>query len=316
MVQASERTEGTTALARFVRRARLRRNWDLYLLLLLPAVYFALFHYGPIYGLQIAFKNFSASKGILESPQVGLKHFRTFFSSYYFPIMLRNTLSLSFGQLLFGFPAPLLLALAINEVTAPRFKRIVQTITYIPHFLSIAVVVAMLNAFLSPSTGIVNQLIVAMGGKSHYFVTDPKWFQPLYVISGVWQNMGWSSIVYLAALSSVDVELFEAAKIDGASRMQRIRYINLPYLLPTIVTLFILETGKVMNVGFEKVFLMQNELNLDTSEIIATYVYKKGILGAQYSLSTAVGLFNSVVNLVLVLVVNRISKKINDVSIW
>lgn len=303
-------------LTRFVRRARLRRNADLYLLLLLPAAYFVLFHYGPISGLLIAFKDYAASKGIWGSRFVGLKHFRNFFNSYYFPVMLKNTLSLSVGQLLFGFPAPLLLALSINEVNASRFKRTVQTITYIPHFLSIAVVVAMINAFLSPSSGIVNHLAVALGGKSHYYITDPRWFQPLYIITGIWQNMGWGSIVYLAALASIDVEMFEAARIDGASRMQRILYISLPYLLPTIVTLFILETGKVMNVGFEKVFLMQNDLNLDTSEIIATYVYKKGIIGAQYSLSTAVGLFNSLVNLALVLLVNGVSRKVNDISVW
>lgn len=302
--------------ARFVRRAHLRRNWDLYLLLLLPVAYFVIFHFAPIYGLQIAFKRYSAVKGILGSPWVGFMHFEDFFSSYYFPVILKNTLLISFGQIVFGFPVPLILALSINEIQRSGFKRTVQTITYLPHFLSIAVVVAMLKAFLAPSTGVVNQVAVMLGREPHYYMTDPAWFQPLYILSGIWQSMGWGSIVYLAALSGIDTSLYEAARIDGASRMQRIFYINLPHLMPTICTLFILETGKVMNLGFEKVFLMQNELNLDASEIIATYIYKKGILGAQYSFSTAVGLFNAVVNLALVLGVNRISKKVNDVSIW
>lgn len=303
-------------LRTFARKRNLYRNKDLYLLLLLPLVYFLIFHYGPIYGLQIAFKNFTPSKGIVGSRWVGFRHFENFFSSYYFPVMVRNTLSLSFGQLILGFPMPLMLALMVNEISNQRFKRTVQTITYLPHFLSIAVVVAMIKSFLSPSNGIINHLVVALGGEAHYYITDPKWFQPLYIISGIWQNTGWGSIVYLAALSSADASMFEAARIDGASRLQRIWYISLPYLLPTILTLLILETGKVMNVGFEKVFLMQNDLNIDTSEIISTYVYKKGILGAQYSMSTAVGLFNSLINLILVLVVNSISRKVNETSLW
>ena len=286
------------------------------MLLLLPAIYFAIFHLAPIYGLQIAFKRYTASGGIMGSVWVGFQHFQTFFSSYYFGVLIKNTLELSFGQLLFGFPAPLILALSINEVTNLRFKRSIQTITYLPHFLSVAVVVSMIKSFLSPSTGVINQLTQLLGGQAYYYMADPNWFKPLYIISGIWQNMGWGSIIYLAALSAVSVDMYEAAKIDGASRLQRIWYINLPHLLPTICTLFILETGKIMNLGFEKVFLMQNELNINASEIISTYIYKKGILGAQYSFSTAVGLFNSVINLILVLIVNRVSLKVNETSIW
>lgn len=304
------------ALSRFAQKARLRRNWDLYLLLLLPFLYFLIFHMFPIYGVQIAFKKYSAAKGIFGSRWVGFDHFENFFSSYYFSVVMKNTLLLSFGQLILGFPAPLLLALSINEVEHQGFKRTIQTVTYLPHFLSVAVVVAMLKSFLSPSVGAINQIIEMLGGESYYFMSDPAWFKPLYIISGIWQNMGWGSIVYLAALSSISVDIYEAARIDGASRMQRIIYINLPHLLPTICTLFILNTGKVMSLGFEKVFLMQNPLNIDTSEIISTYIYKKGILNAQYSFSTAVGLFNSVINLFLVLVVNGISRKINETSIW
>lgn len=304
------------ALSRFAQKARLRRNWDLYLLLLLPFLYFLIFHMFPIYGVQIAFKKYSAAKGIFGSRWVGFDHFENFFSSYYFSVVMKNTLLLSFGQLILGFPTPLLLALSINEVEHQGFKRTIQTVTYLPHFLSVAVVVAMLKSFLSPSVGAINQIIEMLGGESYYFMSDPAWFKPLYIISGIWQNMGWGSIVYLAALSSISVDIYEAARIDGASRMQRIIYINLPHLLPTICTLFILNTGKVMSLGFEKVFLMQNPLNIDTSEIISTYIYKKGILNAQYSFSTAVGLFNSVINLFLVLVVNGISRKINETSIW
>ncbi|HML46520.1 MAG TPA: ABC transporter permease subunit [Clostridia bacterium] len=278
--------------------------------------FFLIFHYGPMFGLQIAFKDFSFRKGIGGSAWVGFKHFRVLFNSYYFPVILRNTLGISLYQLAVGFPAPLLLALLLNEVSHSGVKRAMQTITYAPHFLSTTVVVSMVMAFLSPSTGIVNHLIVRLGGQAHYFMIDPKWFKSLYVISGIWQSMGWGSIIYLAALSGVDVQLYEAADMDGATRFQRIVHINLPCVLPTAILLLILDAGKMMNVGFEKVFLMQNDLTLDTSEIVATYVYRKGILGAQYSFSTAVGLFNSVINFALMLAVNQAAKRMSDVSIW
>jgi putative aldouronate transport system permease protein len=294
----------------------LSRNWDLYILILPALVYFILFYYVPIYGLQIAFKDFSVRRGIVFSPWVGFKHFKMFFSSYYFSLMIKNTLLISAYQLIFNFPAPLLLALSINEIGNRFFKKILQTITYAPHFLSIAVVISMLISFLDPESGIINHILVSFNGKPYNFITDPRWFKPLYVISGIWQHMGWGSIIYLAALSSIDPGLYEAAKIDGANRFQRILHINIPSLLPTVVVLFILETGRVMNIGFEKVFLMQNDLNLNASEVISTYIYRKGILGAQYSFSTAVGLFNSLINFFLLITVNKISKKISEVSLW
>jgi putative aldouronate transport system permease protein len=294
----------------------LQKNWDLYLLILPALVYFVLFYYVPIYGLQIAFKDFSARLGILGSPWVGLKHFKNFFSSYYFGLMLKNTLAISVLQLVFNFPAPLILALSINEIGNRFFKKTLQTITYAPHFLSIAVVISMLISFVDPESGIINQFLSVGGFRAKNFITDPLWFKPLYIISGIWQHIGWGSIIYLAALSSIDPGLYEAAKIDGANRFQRILYINLPSLIPTVVVLFILETGRVMNIGFEKIFLMQNDLNLDSSEVISTYVYRKGILGAQYSFSAAVGLFNSVINFILLIAVNNISKKLSEVSLW
>ncbi len=298
------------------KRLRLRRNWDLYLLILPGLAFFFIFHYGPMFGLQIAFKNYSFRRGMFASDWVGFKHFEALFTSYYFPVILKNTLLISLYQLVFGFPAPLLLALLLNEVRSSRIRRIAQTITYAPHFLSITVVVSMLMAFLSPSTGLVNHWVVALGGTPHYYMTDPAWFKALYVASGIWQGAGWGSIIYLAALSGIDVQLYEAAAMDGASRWKQILHINLPSIIPTAIILFILEVGKVMNVGFEKVYLMQNDLTMDASEVVSTYVYRKGIMGAQYSFSTAVGLFNSMINFTLMLIVNRVARKVSDVRIW
>ncbi|MCM3292117.1 ABC transporter permease subunit [Paenibacillus sp. MER 180] len=297
-------------------RKGLVKNWQLYLLLLPVVLYYIIFHYLPMYGIQIAFKDFMANKGIWDSPWVGFKHFERFFNSFYFERLLTNTVLISLYSLALSFPIPILLALMLNEVKAERFKKVVQTITYAPHFLSVVVVVGMLFIFLNPSTGIINHLIVAMGGESITFMTSPGWFKTLYVLSDVWQTMGWSSIIYLAALSGVDHQLHEAATIDGATRIQRIWHINLPTIAPTIIILLILNLGSVMSVGFEKVFLMQNSLNMSSSDIISTYVYRTGILDAQYSFSAAVGLFNSVVNFALLIVVNYIARRVNETSLW
>lgn len=293
-----------------------RKNWQMYLLITPVVIYFIVFHYWPMYGVQIAFKNFIATKGIWGSPWVGFKHFERFFDSYFFWRLIKNTLGISLFELVVGFPIPILLALMLNEVRNSGFRRFVQTVTYAPHFLSTVVVVGMIMMFLSPTSGLVNMAIQALGGEPIFFMTKPEWFKSIYVLSGVWQQMGWSSIIYLAALAGIDPQLHEAARVDGASRLQRIWHINLPGIRSTIVILLILNVGSLMGVGFEKVFLMQNSLNMAGSDVISTYVYRSGILGAQYSFSAAVGLFNSIVNFILLIIVNRIARKVSQVSLW
>lgn len=294
----------------------MRRNWDLYVLISPVIVYFVIFHYLPIYGVQIAFKNYIATQGVWNSPWVGFKHFQRFFDSYYFWRLIRNTLGISLYELAVGFPVPILLALLINEVRQKFFRRFVQTVTYAPHFLSTVVLVGMVVLFLHPDNGIVNGLIKLFGGQPISFMTEPGWFKTVYVFSGVWQQMGWSSIIYLSALSGIDPHLHEAARMDGASRLKRIWHINLPGIMPTIVILLILNVGSIMGVGFEKVYLMQNSLNKESSEVISTYVYQSGLLGAQISFSAAVGLFNSVINFVLLVLVNRAAKMMKQTSLW
>ncbi len=295
---------------------RIKQNWELYLLILPVLLYFIIFHYWPMYGVQIAFKDFMASKGISGSQWVGFKHFERFFKSYYFGRLIRNTLGINLYQLAVAFPIPIILALMMNEVKNNKFKRTVQTVTYAPHFISTVVLVGMVVSFLSPSTGIINMFIKALGFQPISFMTEPKWFKTIYVFSGIWQNMGWNSIIYMAALAGIAPELHEAAIVDGASRTQRIWHINIPGILPTIIIMFIMETGKIMNVGFEKAFLMQNDLNISSSDVISTYVYRSGILGAQYSFSTAVGLFNSVINFIMLILVNSISRRLSETSLW
>lgn len=295
---------------------RIRKNWDLYLLIAPVIAFFILFEYVPMYGVQIAFKNFIATKGIWGSPWVGFQHFERFFESYYFWRLLKNTLGIGLYQLFVGFPVPIILALMINEVRSRAFSRFVQTVTYAPHFLSTVVMVGMILIFLSPQTGLVNLIITWFRGEPIEFLTDPAWFKTVYVMSGVWQQMGWSSIIYLAALTGIDPQLHESARVDGASRWQRIWHINLPGIVPTITILLILNMGSLLSVGFEKVFLMQNSLNMPASDVIATHVYRKGIIDGQYSYSAAVGLFNSVVNFILLVIVNRIARKVNDTSLW
>ncbi len=297
-------------------RGSLRENWDLYIFILPALVYFILFHYGPMYGVQIAFKDFMPVRGILGSPWVGLKHFQRFFETYLFWTVLRNTIVLAFYQLVAAFPIPIILALMINQVRTRWFKKTVQTVTYAPHFISMVVLVGMMSVLLSPRAGIVNQMIRGLGGETVFFMARARYFRHLYVWSGVWQTTGWSSIVYLAALSTISPDLHEAAIVDGATKLQRIWHIDLPGILPTAVVLLILNAGNVMRLGFEKAFLMQSALNLETSEIIQTYVYKLGLLNAQFSLSAAVGLFNNVINLTLLLTVNYIAKKVGQTSLW
>ncbi len=257
----------------------IKRNWDLYLLVFPVVLYFLIFKYYPMYGVQIAFKDFIAVEGIWGSSWVGFDHFIRFFDSFYFERLLSNTIGLSLYNLVIGFPIPIILALLINEIRFKKAKSFVQTVTYAPHFLSTVVVVGMLFLLMSPS-GIVNQFLSLFGVSEISFMTQPEWFKTTYVFSGVWQQMGWSSIIYLAALAGIDPQLHEAAKIDGASRLRRIWHVNLPGIRSTIIILLILQTGSIISVGFEKVFLMQNQLNMESSDVIATHIYRTGIAGA------------------------------------
>jgi putative aldouronate transport system permease protein len=294
----------------------LKENYELYLFLLPAIIYFALFSYWPMYGLQIAFKKFSGPLGIWGSPWIGFKNFKNFFDSYYFWILIKNTLGITLYSILVGFPIPIIFALMLNEVSNKKFKSILQTVSYAPHFISTVVLVGIVIAFLSPTTGVINHLIKLFGGEPKPFMIMPGLFKSIYVWSGVWQNMGWSAIIYLAALSGIDPQQHEAAVIDGANKFQRICHINIPGILPTIIILFILNMGSIMNVGFEKVYLMQNPLNFEASDVISTYVYRIGLIQADFSFSTAIGLFNSIINFFMLIFVNLISRKVSEISLW
>lgn len=287
---------------------RMGAYWQLYLMLLIPVVLTIIYKYIPMYGIQIAFRDYKSVRGMWDSDWVGVKWFVRFFSSPNCLRMIKNTVLLSFYSLLWSFPIPIILALLINQLRFNKFKRTVQTILYAPHFISIMVVCGMLRVFLSPSGGLINLI----AGTSIDFLTESDAFRTIYIASGIWQDAGWGIIVYMATLANIDTSHYEAAKIDGASMFQRIRYIDLPELVPQIVLMLIMSAGNLMNVGFEKVFLLQTDLNKATSDVIAVYVYQQGIEHAKYSYSTAVGLFNTVVNIVLLIVVNKITSKISE----
>lgn len=295
---------------------RLKGSWQLYLILAIPIILVAIFSYGPMYGVQIAFKDYIATKGIWGSDFVGLKHFTAFVTSHQFSRLLWNTLSISFYSLIVGFPIPIILAVAINECKSMKFKKSVQLITYAPYFISTVVMVGIILMFLASPTGLVNQILGVFGLEPIDFMGRPEYFKTIYISTGVWQTMGFNSIIYIAALSSVDTTLYEAATVDGASRWQKIINVDIPSLLPTITILLIMNFGSIMSVGHEKILLMQNPLNMATSDVISTFVYRMGLENAQYSFSAAVGLFNSIINLVLIVVVNKIAKKIGESSLW
>ena len=293
----------------------LKRNWVCYLFILPMLIYVIIFNYIPMYGIQLAFKDYRVADGIWGSAWVGLKHFKTFFESYQFKDLLWNTLSLSLYSLIAGFPMPIIFALLLNYITNVKLKKVVQMVTYAPHFISTVVYCGMILIFLS-SDGVINQLLKLIRIDSVAFLTNPSNFRHIYVWSGVLQNIGWGSIMYISVLTSVDPTLHEAATVDGATRFQRLLHIDLPAIVPTMVIMLIMRAGEIMDLGFEKAFLLQNNINLDYSEIIATYVYKIGIQGGQFSYSSAIGLFNNVINMVLLVVVNKIAKKVSDVSLW
>ena len=300
----------------------IRRLWSsgqLYLMLLPVVVYYVLFHYVPMYGLQLAFKKYSITKGIFGSDWIGFNYFVRFFNTYDFFRIIKNTLTLSIYSLVCNFPIPIILAVLLNEVGNKHFKKTVQMVTYAPHFISVVVLVGMLNIFLAPNApnmGLVNIVLIKLGFQSIPFMSKASMFSNIYVWSGVWQGAGWGSIIYLSALSGVDTELYDAAYIDGASKLRKIWHIDLPSILPTAVMLFIMNLGGIMSVGFEKVFLMQNALNMSASEVISTYIYKVGLINSDYGYATAIGLFNSVINLILLVSANYVSKKTAETSLW
>lgn len=289
---------------------RIMESWQLYLMLLIPVVITIIYKYGPMYGIQIAFRNYKPAQGFFGSEWVGFEWFERFFTAPTFKRMIVNTVKLSLYGLLWSFPVPIILSLAINQLRFKRYKRLVQTVLYAPHFISIMVVCGMIRIFLSPYGGLINLLT---GGQVD-FMTVPEAFRTIYIASGIWQDAGWGTIIYMATLSAVDPGLYEAAKIDGASTFQRILNIDLPELVPMIVLQLIMSASGLMSVGFEKVFLLQTQLNKATSDVIAVYVYEQGIVDHMYSYSTAIGLFNTVINIILLLIVNRIAKKAADVS--
>lgn len=309
-IEKKERRTGKAALT-----GRIWKSKDYYLMLLPAVILVIMFNYAPLYGLQIAFKNYKVSLGVGGSPWIGLKNFTDFFQSYYFGTLLKNTLLLSLYTLVVGFPIPIIIALILNELKG-NFKKFTQTVLYAPHFISVVVLVSILNAMLSPSQGVVNTILEMFGMERNYFMANPEYFRHLYVWSGVWQGMGWGAIIYLAALSGVDPSLHEAADMDGATRIQKIVHINLPAIMPTIIIMLILRMGEIASVGYEKVYLMQNSMNVETAEVISTYVYKRGIINSNYSFSTAVDLFNNVVNVILVLIANEISKRVSETSLF
>jgi putative aldouronate transport system permease protein len=297
-------------------KRELTANKYLYIMALPVILYYLIFHYGTMYGAMIAFKKFDIVKGVWGSPWVGFRYFKQFFDDYYFWRLIKNTFMISINQIIWGFPAPIIFALLLNEIRAARFKKLVQTISYLPHFISTVVVCGMIFDFVSRN-GLITDIFVFFGGERTNLLAYPQYFRTIYVGSGIWQEIGWGAIIYLAALSNIDTEQYEAAKIDGAGRFKQLLYVTLPGIMPTIIIMLILKVGHIMSVGYEKVMLLYNPNTYETADIISTYVYRKGIgEGGQFSYSSAVGLFSSVLNFILIVGTNYISKKTNEVSLW
>ncbi len=297
-------------------KINIKRDKALLLIILPVVVHYLVFFYYPMYGNIIAFKDYSPTKGIWGSDWVGFQYFVQFFRSPYFVRVLRNTALISVYSILWGFPIPILFALLTNDLKAGVYKRVVQAVSYIPYFISTVIICGMLVNFLSPSTGIVNMVIEALGGEPINFLMEPKWFRTVFIASGVWQGFGWSAIIYLAALTGVSPELYEAAKMDGASKIQRVIHISIPSILPTIVVTLILQIGTLMSIGYEKIILLYNPVTLEVADVISSYTYRTGLVEGNYSFASAVGLFNSVINLILVAFANKVSRKVSEVSLW
>ena len=294
----------------------MRKNWILYVMILPVVIYYLIFAYTPMYGVLLAFKDFNAKLGIMGSPWVGLEHFKRFFSAYNFKQLLLNTLGISVYSTLVGFPIPILFALMLNYLKNRHLKKTVQMVSYAPYFISTVVICGMITIFLKPDTGVYNIIRGVFGMESTDRLARPEWFKTIYVWSGVWQGMGWSSIIYISALSGVDPQLHEAAIVDGATKVQRIIHVDLPSIKPTIIMLMILQLGSLMNVGFAKVFLLQNALNRSSASVISTYTYEVGLINSDYGYSTAVGLFSSLINIILIVGANEICKKFADESLF
>lgn len=293
----------------------IRKNKAVYFMLLPVILYYVLFHYKPMYGVIIAFMDYNPRRGIDFNDWVGLQHFKDFFTGYYFGRLLANTLKLSFATLLIGFPIPIILALLINELRSKKFSKIVQSITYMPHFVSMVVLCAMVRQFVG-GNGFITAFMSLFGYEGGNLLANGKYWIPIYVVSNIWQGAGWGSIVYLAALTSIDSQLYDAAKVDGANRWKQTIHVTIPSILPTIIIMLIMRVGQIMGIGYEKTLLLYNEGIYDVADIISTYVYRMGLLNRQFSFSTAVGLFNSVVNFALVIIANQISKKTTETSLW
>ena len=296
-----------------------KRMWktrELYLFLLPTIVFYVVFRYVPIYGVQMAFRDFSPILGFFRSPWIGLTNFRAFFRGGLWYMLVRNTLVISATSLVIGFPVPIILALMLHHTDNRKFRKTVQMVTYAPHFISTVVLVGMVYIFFSPSTGVINFMLRYFGRPPVFFMGRPDMFVPLYVGSGIWQSAGWSAVIYIAALSGVSPELHESAIIDGATKLQRIIHIDLPSIMPTIVTMFILAIGNLFSVGFDRVFLMQNELNMYSSEVISTFIYKRGLLGPNQSFAAAIGLMESTVNMIMLISFNRIAKIVSGIGLW
>ena len=294
----------------------IKNEYDLYLMLVPLLVLFFLFSYKPMTGLLIAFKDYSPFKGIWESDWVGLENFFEFFNGAFAPRVIRNTLVISISMLIFGFPAQIILALLLNEVRNQKFKKLVQTVSYIPHFISIVVVCSMVTSFLSPTSGVVNTVLERLGFDAVYFLSKPELFVPIYVILNIWKTLGYNSIVYIASLLSIPTELYEAARVDGAGRFQQIWHITIPGLMPTIMVMLLVQLGNLLNVGYETIILLYNPSVYETADIINTYVYRTGIMEGRYDYATAIGLLNSVVSLILVVGANKLSKKLTETGLW
>lgn len=292
-----------------------RRNRSLYMLVIPVILFYILFHYKPMYGAIIAFQDYNPRLGVMGSEWVGFSQFTRFFTSPYFERLLKNTLLLSFYGIIFGFPAPIILALLLNELKAKKFKKTVQTITYLPHFISLVVVTGIIKDF-TQSTGLINDIIVLFGGTRSSLIQNPQLYRTIYIVSDIWQGIGWGSIIYLSALSGVDQQLYEASSIDGAGRWKQLLHVTLPGITPTIVIMLILRIGQLLGTGYEKTILLYNEATYETADVIASYIYRVGILERNWSYSTAIGLFNSVINLILLIVTNKISKRVSQTSLW
>ncbi len=293
-----------------------KKHWQFYVIILLPLLYLIIFKYIPMFGLQIGFKQYRVSKGIWGSEWVGLKHFMRFFSSPSSLQVIWNTISLSLYSIMISFPFAIILAVALNEAASKRYKKFTQMITYMPYFISTVVLVSMIIQFTDTRMGLINHFIGLFGMKPVNFMAKPDLFRHIYVWTNVWQTTGYNAIIYLAALTTIDPQLYEAAKVDGCTRIQKILHIDLPGIRSTVIILFILNMGYVMSIGFEKAYLMQNGLNLQTSEIISTYIYRIGLINSDFSFSTAVGFFNSIINLVLLLTVNKLARKTGETGLW